>query len=229
MSKVTVVDLQSGFPHTASGRNRDELTREIADHLGGGSQGDVRVIAGKSLDDAVRYFNAWAWKFNRVTQDITLVADDDDYLLNSNFRSPWTAMMVDSNDKTRGRVTWVPYNTWTLKHPDQSATSSVPMHYTALNTHETGLVLVDPTPGTNITWPTMRITYHRRIVLASANDAILNVPVEFEDAIFLEAVARFIKKRKTAAEAREDFVVARLARIELEHENRDYPDTPHGH
>lgn len=225
MGNINIVGTSASLPQTGSGRTRAQITKEIAEHLGGGSQPETQAVAGRCLDDAVRYFNTWPWKFNRVTQDITLVAADFDYSLNSNFRSPWTAMLLDSNGKTRERVRWIPYTEWTRKYPDQSSTGGKPDFYTALNVHETGLILIDPVPAATITYPTLRLIYHRRIVLPTGDSVKLNVPVEIENAIFSEAVARYVAKRKTFREARDERLIARADRIDLEHEYRDFPDS----
>jgi hypothetical protein len=204
------------------------MMSEIASFTGGQDRPDVLAQARQAIFEAIRSFNAWAWTFNRVTEDITLSSPnsgtDADYSLSENWRSPLRAQLVDSDGKTREHVEWIQWAIWVTELPDQSTTGSTPLYYTARNIHETGVVTVDPPPATaDLTYPTMRLFYHRRILCPSDNTAI-NVPTEVEQAIFDEAVWRFLRKKKTFKEARDAKQAALVSKSEIQFEYRDFED-----
>jgi len=213
----------AGFPQTGKNRTVSDLIDEIAEFTGGQDRPDVQSQARRALFEAIRAFNAWAWVFNRVSEDITLVAATSEYTLSSNWRSPLVAQLVDSSGYTREHVEWIPYRVWMTELPDQSSTGSTPLYYTARNIHETGLVTVDPLPASTLTYPTLRLVYHRRILCPSDSN-VINVPTEVEQAIFDEAVWRFLRKKKTFKEARDAKQSALLSKSEIQFEYRDFED-----
>ena len=221
----------SNFPQTSKNRNRGDLKDEIADYSGGGDRGDVLLQAGRSLNQSIREFNSRAWNFNRVTEDLTLASPVSgtvaEYLLNEAFRNPIVAQTVDSNSKTRCVVRWVPWRVWAAEIPDQSATGSIPLAYTARNIHEVGRVIVDPPPATVLTYPTMRVFFHREITCPTADGSIINVPSAVEEAILQKAVALFISKKRSFRDARDAFQMAEILRTRVERDWGDYgePDT----
>ena len=214
----------SSFPQTAYNRTFGEAKDELAQYSGGAARSDILVRAGSSYLSAVREFNDIPWKFNRMVDDITLVAGTADYTLENDFRDPMRAIMVDSDSKTREEVMWVPYQEWVYHLPDQSTTGSMPLYYTIRNAHLTGLVTVDPVPATGITYPTLRVHYHRRIALPVADSEKVNVPVEVDEAIFSRAVALFLAKVRNHKEAGEANVEAAIRRARVENEHRDWED-----
>jgi hypothetical protein len=62
----------SPYPQTGSNRTRAEVRVDIADMLGGANKPDIKSIADRAWARAVREFNAYAWSFNRVTDDIII-------------------------------------------------------------------------------------------------------------------------------------------------------------
>ncbi len=214
----------SAFPQVADNRTLGEAKLELAQYSGGGARDDILSRAGTSYLRAVREFNDIKWKFNRMVDDITLVADEPDYDLENDFKSPMRAIMVDSDSKTRDTVMWVPHEEWIYHLPDQSTTGSMPIYYTVRNAHQTGIVTVDPIPATELTWPIMRIHYHRRIVLPVADIEKVNAPVEVEEAIFSRAVALFLAMVRNHREAGEANVEAAIRRSRVEIEHRDWED-----
>lgn len=61
-----------GFPQDGSNRTRAAVRAELADYIGGGNKDDIKIKADRCWDAAVRYFNRYAWKFNRKVQDILI-------------------------------------------------------------------------------------------------------------------------------------------------------------
>lgn len=219
----------SNFPQTGSNRTRSQAVAEIAEHAGGDDRSIVAARAGRAWDAAVREFNTVAWRFNRMVQDITLVTLTPDYTLNSDFRSPLRALILDSSSETIDEVSWMSYPEWTMAYPDQSSTASYPDIYTARNVHETGLVTFDPIPKAPFQYPKVRVHYHRRIALATSDGSRLDVPMEVDEAIFALALAKFMAKvtgfqTAESAGASPFYVTARALRSDVEREWRDYED-----
>jgi len=88
------------YPQTGENRERSRLVTELCQYIGGESNSDDQVRAAYSLDEAVRSFNETIWRFNRVTESITLAASTSTYTLTAlTWRAPLRAVIVDSNSK----------------------------------------------------------------------------------------------------------------------------------
>lgn len=213
----------SNFPQTSKGRVISAMMDELASFTGGKTRTDTLDRAREAIFEEIRSYNAWSWTFNRITEDITLVAAQADYSLAANWRNSLRAQMVDSSGNTREDVDWIEWGDWVSTRPDQSTTGSMPLLYTARNIHETGQITVDPVPASSLTYPTLRLFYHRRI-LCPGDNAVINVPTEVEQAIFDGAIWRFLRKMKTFREAREALAPAILSMQTITQEYRDYGD-----
>ena len=222
-SGYTGVGAASNFPQTSKGRVISLMIEELASFTGGQAREDILKRAREAIFEEIRSFNSWKWTFNRVTEDHTLAAATADYTLASDFRSPLRAQIVDSSSNTRGDVSWIQWSDWVSMFPDQSTTGSIPLFYTARNIHETGLVTVDPVPASTLTYPTLRLFYFRRI-LCPADNAVINVPTEVEQAIFDGAIWRFLRKIKDFREAREALASALISKALITQEYRDFED-----
>ena len=60
------------FPQTTANRSRSQAASELAQYVGGENRGDMLIRCGQVWDAAVRGFNSCPWKFNRITQDISV-------------------------------------------------------------------------------------------------------------------------------------------------------------
>jgi len=214
------------FPQIADNRSRNELERDLASYVGGEDESELRTRAGRSLDDAVREFNAVLWKFNRMVEDITLEADEPDYDLLGEFHHPLRAVMLDANGKERFALEWVDFPVFAVHYVSQTTGSDPPSQYTIRNVHQTGKVTFNPRPVAPTTgnYPTARIHYFRRISLPSGGDSRLNVPAEVEAAIFKRALANFLHKMRNASEAAPVEALALDLKAEVYRLWRDYPD-----
>ena len=214
----------SNFPQTSKNRTLDSLKKELASFIDGDARDKNLDKAQQAIFEEIRSFNSWAWKFNRVTEDITLVAATADYTLKQDWRNPLRAQMVDSSGNTRTDVDWIDWSEWVSFLPDQSTTGSMPLNYTARNIHETGQITVDPVPASTLTYPTLRLFYHRRILCPATGGTPINVPTEVEQAIFDGAIWRFLRKVKSFRDAREALGSALIAKAEITQEYRDFED-----
>jgi hypothetical protein len=226
MRSVITVPISSSYPATSGNRSRASAIAEMLAYVGGESAPEAQSRAGRAFDAAVREYNTVAWRFNRLTQDITLssTAGTADYTLETDFRSPLNATVLDNSGDSVDIVTWVPYERWRGARPDQSGTGSQPELYTVRNEHQTGVVTFDPpTSGTN-THPTVQIDYHRRILVQSGSGSVLNVPLEVDEAIFQLALSKVIAMiigHKGATDAR---ILAQAIRNDVERLWRDFDE-----
>jgi hypothetical protein len=227
---ITTVVTSLNYPQSGSNRTRSAALAEIASFYGGESRPQIVARAGAAWESAIREYNTWLWRFNRVTANITLAspspAGSDTYDLATDFAEPNRAKLVDSNSKERDSLSWVPFEEWLIYFPDRSATSSRPCFYTAQNVHETGKVTVYPPPATSLQWPTLRLYYFRRIVVPTGDGERLNTPQEIDEGIFQLAQAKMTHKQKSFADAAQEYARAGDFRLGLEHRFRSFPDIP---
>jgi hypothetical protein len=172
---------------------RADLARELADYIGGSTEGENLRRAVDCLREAVGAYNAVVWKFNRVTQNITLAAGTT-FTLQTDFAEPRRCVLLDAAGAVQRSVGWLDPGEFLGRFTDNAGTGvPAPEFYTIENGHEVGQVTVWPRLGSTLTYPTMRLHYLRRI-LFPADGAALNVPVEVEQAIFDEAKDRLLAK-----------------------------------
>lgn len=222
------------FPQTGTNRSLGEMKTELADYTGGKVRPDIQVKARNSIHRSIRRFNAFPWKFNRkiATFDLSAgAAGDSELALGSfspsavDFRTPRNILLRDSSGKTREGVEWVDWAEWKKFLPDQSTTASFPTLYTVDNSHERGVLILDPplVVGSSLTWPTLELNYHRWIVMPSGDSTKFNVPQDFEDAIFELAYVDFIRKVEGFNRAPSYERTAQLVLDSMSH-HRDYED-----
>lgn len=226
MSDVVVVEL-GGFPQTGSNRQRHLALAELAEYVGGVGRPEVLARAGRAWDAAVREFNTVSWRFNRVSQSITLVPGTKTYTLSTDFRGPYRACMLDSNGVEKWQLEWMTYECWLdIYSSGTSGGSSLPDYYTAFNSHNAGLVRFEPWPTGTLTYPTAQLNYFRRIALATGSDDVLNVPMEVDEAVFQLAAAMLLERTKgsDSDDARNMRGQAKALRMECQLEHRDWPE-----
>lgn len=223
MSDVVVVTV-SGFPQTSANRTRANATTELAEYAGGSDRPEVQARAGRCWDAAVREFNTVAWRFNRVTQDITLVPGTKTYTLATDFRTPLRGQLLDSGGLSVYVLGWIPYELWQQYYFAQTNGTSLPTLYTAFNVHNQGLVRFEPFPTGTLTYPTAQLSYIRRVALATGNDDRLNIPMEVDEAVFQLAAAMLNERTKGADSDSSQRLRAnaKVLRLECEREHRDW-------
>ena len=221
---IGVVGSSASYPQTGANRTRESASIELASFVGGPDDADVQSRCALSWDAAVREYNSVAWKFCRVRQSITLTATDV-FALESDFRSPLRAVLLDSNSKVVNYpIEYVPYPEWLDRIGPNTGTGSMPQAYTARDTHISGQVLIWPTLGSTITYPTLRLDYHRWISLVGSG--VLNVSRDVDEGIFQLAMANQYAKARGAGHkdsiAQKSYAMG--LRNDLERIHRDWPD-----
>jgi hypothetical protein len=156
-------------------------------------------------------------------------ADGDPYyvgtgLLEAEFRNPKFANLLDDKGHESYPVDYLPWEEFQRCYgEDRILTASTIDAYTVRNAHQTGIVTWYPRILRPATYPKLRIVFHRRIALASADTDRLNVPVEVDQAIFDLAVAHHIAKSKGFIEASASKKRAAELRLLVERDWRDWP------
>lgn len=215
------------FPAVGSNATVGSIIDDIAAYIGGQSSPHALGRSRTALKQAVREFNTWAWKFNRLQQTIAWTANTTDYTLNSDIRNPMRATLLNASGVAISPVEYREYAAFAREFSSRLGTSSYPTHYTTRNIHEVGSVTIyppmGPQPSTN--YPSMLLDYHRRIALPTSDDGTIDVPLEVEEALRQTAVAIAIAMSRTFEEAQAARNLSDRMRFSLEADWRDWPDS----
>lgn len=189
------------FPQVGGNRTRQEMLVELASYIGGENSTDAQVYSGTVLDEVVRKMNMGrVWTFMRKQVDITLVVDTSVYGSTegfpADFNEPESLSVVDASGNEVNRVGFIPWVLWQEIFTDQqNATGSIPCAYTTEDVHNLGTLRLEPALGSSLTYPTIRLRYFARILLAPGPTSRLAVPIDFEQAVFDKAKADLVHKR----------------------------------
>jgi hypothetical protein len=213
------------YPATSLNRTRNKVASEILSYIGSPSDKDMIARCGDCWDEAVRSFNALPWKFNRVSENITLLASTNDYTLTGLVRDPFHARLLDSQARAIDDIPYVPFDEYVRAYYPLIGTSNLPQIYTMPNRFETGQVTLWPPLGAGtFPYPTIQFNYHRYIQTQQIDSGVLSVPQDVDQAIFMFARALMLHKQKGAVEARVDYQLALDFRQAIEREHRDWGD-----
>jgi hypothetical protein len=80
-------------------KNFGKLKLEVARYILMPDDPEALDLAGDGITDALRFVNTMEWSWTLATDDITLVADTQDYQGPADFHKPRAAVFLDSNDK----------------------------------------------------------------------------------------------------------------------------------
>ena len=227
MSDLTGASSAS-FPQTAGCRTMGEMARELSENTGGEGRPKRLGRASSSLRRAIRQYNRVPWKFNRETEDITLSSPvsgtTNQYSLDTSFRTPYMAMLVDSDGDDKRIVDWVPYKPFNRIYEAKSARVGHPTDYTARSIFREGVVFVGPNLDTsNLSYPTMRLEFHSRIDHPADNQCI-EVPEEIEEGIYSLAEYLYLMKERAPRNSDRFKLQADQLFLLLEQEHRDWED-----
>lgn len=218
----------AGFPQSAGCRTMGEMALEMSESTGGGGRDKRLRRASGCIRRSIRQYNRFDWKFNRQTEDIALGSPvsgtNNKYALDTSFRTPYMAMLVDSDGKDRRLVDWVPYRPFNRIYESKLSEAGVPSNYTARSVFREGVVFVGPQLDTsNLTYPTMRLEFHSRIDHPSDNSCI-ETPEEVEEGIFSLALYLYLMKERSESSLTAYKRQADELFLMLEQEHRDWPD-----
>jgi len=166
------------------------LKGKIANAVGFGGDTKVLGLAGEGVNNATRYLNTRLWSWLLVSEDLTLVADQADYSLSSNFNVPRNSELLDSSSKPKSRIVWQDPKTFGNEWVDRSV-SGDPRAYTIFNIHDTGKVSLNVPPSAAYVakYPTLRLHYYKRLQAYTSDAEAMKIPAEVE--LFLEMYAKW--------------------------------------
>lgn len=224
MSNVIISPKSSATPAAAT---LAPILDDITTYIGGQTSPHSLNRARMALKQAIREFNTWAWRFNRVQQTIPWVANTSEYALNSDARNTMRATLLNNASVAIEPLEYRPYEAFSREFAMRLGTSSYPTHYTIRNIHKQGKVMIYPPmgPTPSATYPSAQFDYHTRIAVPASDSDSLDVPVEVEEAIRQTAIAIAISAVRSFEEAKGARDLADRLRFALESDWRDYPDS----
>ncbi|MCK5245736.1 hypothetical protein KAR02_02485 [Candidatus Bipolaricaulota bacterium] len=225
MPGFVFIPVTADFPQIANLRSQGEIIEDLLDYTGGGDRTEARRRARRALTETIRAFNGMAWRFNRRTQDVTLLTITSEYDLNADIRNIWKVMMLDTNGQLAGSVEWIPYQDFLRYDGSTVSTVTVPNEYTVFNFHNEGKIYFLPRIGEGpFIYPKARVFYHKRIDTPGSDDDYIDAPEEVETAIVRQAAALLVARTRTFEEATRARADANAITLAAQREWRDWPD-----
>lgn len=194
MSDVTSLDsaAQAGV---GTGAN---LVTQIARIVGGESEGAIRAQALDCLNRVRRELNQHDWRFMKTTDDpITLVSGTATYALESTFRKPSFACLIDIAGDPKLTLEYIDDEVGAHMQPDKGV-SGQSCYYLLRNDYEDGLITLFPTPddGTAIDYRLV-VEYYARIgAFADTNESEVFIPEELANVLILGGQAYMLRERQ---------------------------------
>ncbi len=125
----------------------------------------------------------------------------------------------------REYLEWIRWEDWTKVDPDQKSKSSIPNYFTIRDIHNLGKVIFSPPLALPNSRPTCLLDFHIRIAVPTADDTVINVPQEVEEALVGEAVAIMLAKGRSFEDAQGARQQAKVLRRLAEIQHKDWPDS----
>lgn len=193
MSDVTSLDsaAQAGVGTGAA------LVTQIARIVGGESENEIRSQALDCLNRVRRELNQHDWRFMKTTDDpITLVNGTETYALESTFRKPSFAVLIDSEALPRFTLDYLDDETGAHSDPDKT-TRGRPLCYMLRNDYEDGLVTLYPMPDdSTATDYRLVVEYYARIgAFSDTNESEVFVPEEVTNTLIVGGQAYMLRER----------------------------------
>jgi len=187
------VAASSGFapaPHTLAALKRDALNYV----QGTQDDSDLNALAQRAINNAIDRINSRTWMKVVNKWTITLVADDADYGLPSDYKEPIILLRLTSGSKRDGRLKYKELKTLLTEHPI-STQSGTPWFYSTQ--YQQRQLLLDKPPAASFitTYPTLEHWYHRRIPHLTADADKIDIQPEFERFIVSHAAATLAAMR----------------------------------
>ena len=165
-----------------------EIQKGVAGYVLMPTDPEVIDCAGQGIKRAIDRLNTRNWNWALAYEDITFVAGQYDYSLNSSFKAARNFEVWNTSNLSVFRLAFKPWKTFVLEHANVAAQGE-PCFYSVLNSNSTGLVTLNaaPSSGWIALYPTGRILFYRRIQYPSATGTSLDVPSEV--VAFIQAAA----------------------------------------
>jgi hypothetical protein len=144
-----------------------------------------------TLNQALRELSALRdWNWERTTQSaITLVDGTATYDLDSAYKKPSKAVLIDSDSNEYGALAYADWERF--QDVGQQTRTGVPWIYTFKNAFDTGKVELYPVPDAGAAADyTLELTYFKRLALCTdSSSSVINGPAELEPWVVQRATA----------------------------------------
>jgi len=169
---------------TPAARQRSDLVNEITRYILAPQDADVQTAANDGISEAIRKLNTRPWAFMLKSQDIALVADQDEYALSAATMAPRSAELLLTTDRPFGRLSFLDPKTFDSIFPNRSFTGH-PTHYTIFSFQDTGTLTLNVPPASSFVsfYPKLRIRHYARLQYPAFSTSTLDVPSEVENFI----------------------------------------------
>lgn len=185
------------------------LVTQIARIVGGESEGPIRAQALDCLNRVRRELNQHDWRFMKTTDDpITLVSGTATYTLESTFRKPSFAILINAASEPKFVLNYFDDETFAHFNPDQTPVGS-PAYYMLRNDYEDGLITLYPAPDdSTATDYRLVVEYYARIgAFADTNESEVFIPEELANVLIIGGQAYMLRERdKTSPAAMQAFM-----------------------
>lgn len=175
-----------------------QLVTQIARICGGESEGEIRTQALDCLNRVRRELNQHDWRFMKTTDaPITLVSGTSTYDLQSTFRKPSFAVLIDSAGDQKFDLEYLNDEMAAHSEPDK-AQNGQPVFYLLRNDYQDGLVTLFPIPddGTAADYRLV-VEYYARIgAFADSNESEVFIPEELANVLILGGQAYMLRERE---------------------------------
>lgn len=154
------------------------LQRQVIMYILAPDDPDALEAAKEGLNDAIDTLNERKWYWGVTYQDITLVADDDDYPLEPTYKQAYAAILRDSTGRRTRLVYADPKNFWE-KYPTVT-NSGTPCGYTVINANDILELQLSRPPTSSFVsrYTTLRFFHYQRIEKFANEGDTIAVPPE---------------------------------------------------
>ncbi len=152
------------------------LQKQIAGYVLMPTEPEVLESALAGMRRAVDHLNTHNWNSAVTYDDISFLAGQTDYDLNSQFKAPLNFEIWDSSERSVGRLEYKPWKTFLLEHSALTLESG-PNVYSCSNPSEFGSLSLNAEPSADwvVKQPTGRIWYFRNFSLPVSSERPLDV------------------------------------------------------
>jgi len=201
----------------------------VAEVIGGTGEGELRAQALNALNRVRQRMNKRDYRFMKKQQSaITLVDGTQTYSLDSAFKKPYFAILLDTSSQPDHTLTYKDDAAFAHWAEDQEQTGR-PEWYTLRNHYDDGLISLYPVPDSSAaaSW-TLIVNYFGRIAVIQDTSAGIDLPEECEDVLVLGGQYFLLRDREKNSQAlaayRADFLEAeRLLQVFDRNVADDFP------
>jgi hypothetical protein len=200
MSDSTVlISIGSGQTGASSGH---DLVTQIARVIGGEGENAIRAQALDCLNRVRIELNQHDWRFMKTTDDpITLVLGTSTYSLDSTFRKPSHALLIDASAIPQYDLRYQDEEWFSHELPRQDITG-LPMYYFLRNDFSDGIVSIYPIPD-SATAANFRLVveYYARIGGFADTTDTVDIPEEAINVLVIGGQAYLLRERQKGTPA----------------------------